>query len=48
MKHIKLINRVYCRSPRCSYCGETNVDVNGDWKYICYDCNLEFDEDDAK
>ena len=51
MKHIKVIgkNHVFFSKyePRCPYCGSTDVEVNGDWKYICYACNREFDEDDA-
>lgn len=51
MKHIKVIgkNHVFFSKyePSCPYCGSTDVEVNGDWKYICYACNREFDEDDA-
>ena len=51
MKHIGIIEKtrvVFSKyEPRCPYCGSTDVEVNGDWKYICYACNREFDEDDA-
>lgn len=36
------------KQPCCPYCGSTDIEPNGDWKYICYSCNIEFDEDDAR
>ena len=36
------------KEPRCPYCGSMDIDPNGDWKYICYSCNREFDEDEVR